>query len=134
MRLPDPEYSASSTSIDEAASLRERERALDGGRKLAVGDEDLRAAVLEHEGDRLGVQPRVERVQHRAGHRHAEMAFVHLRRVGEHDGDRVADADAALRERRGEPPAARVSLGPGVSGARRGSRRRAADRRTPRAR
>ena len=73
------------------------------------------SAVVEHERDRVGVEPRVERVQHRAGHRHAEVRLEHLRRVGEHHGDRVAHADAAPDERRGQPAAARVGLRPGVA-------------------
>ena len=47
-------------------------------------------------------------VQHAAGHRHAEMRLVHLRDIGRHDRDRVADADADPVERRGELAAARV--------------------------
>ena len=86
------------------------DRLLDDRRELLVGNEELRFAVLEHERDRLRVQARVERIEHRAGHGHAEMRFVHGRDVGQHHRDRVADADTALGERRGEPAAARVGL------------------------
>ena len=61
----------------------------------------------------FGVEADVERVQHRAGHRHAEMRLEHRRHVGQHHRDRVADADAARGERAGEPAAARVGLAPG---------------------
>src|SRR5262249_17005969 len=46
-------------------------------------------------------------------HRHAEIALVHLRGIGQHDGDRVARADAALGERRSQSPAARIGFRPG---------------------
>ena len=39
----------------------------------------------------------------RAGHRHAEVRLDHRRRVGQHRRHRVADADAARRQRRCEP-------------------------------
>ena len=102
--------------VDDERLLREqRQRLLDRRRELGVGDEHLGLAVLQHERDRLGVEPRVERIEHAAGHRHAEMRLDHLRRVGGHQRDRVADADAGLGERRGEPAAARIGLGPGVA-------------------
>ena len=86
----------------------------DGAGELAIGDERLRLAVVQHERDRVGVEPGVERVEHRSGHRHAEVTFVHLRGVGEHRRDRVAGADPALGERGGEPDAAGVGFLPGV--------------------
>jgi hypothetical protein len=43
----------------------------------------------------VGVEPRVQRIQHAAGHRHAIMAFEHRGRIGEQDGYRIALADAA---------------------------------------
>ena len=58
--------------------------------------------MVELEGDDGGVETGVERMQHRLGHRHAEMRLQHWRRVGQHHGDRVALADAVLLQRRGE--------------------------------
>ncbi len=70
-----------------------RERSGDQRREFGVGDKHLRFAVLEHEAERLGVEPRVQRVQHAARHRNAEMAFDHFGCVGEHRGNGVAAAD-----------------------------------------
>ena len=92
--------------------LEGRERAPDGAREFAVGDQDLGLAVLEHEGDRLRVEARVQRVEDRARHGYAEMALEHFRGIREHRSDRVADADSPTRERGSEPPAARIGLGP----------------------
>ena len=76
--------------------LEQRQRRLDDGRKLAVGDQHLGLAVVQHEGDGLGIEAGVQRIEHGAGHRHAEMALEHRRRVGQHHRDGVALADAAL--------------------------------------
>ena len=66
--------------------------------------------MIEREGDDRGVEPRVERVEHALAHRHAVVALEHGRRVGEQHRDRVAAPDAALGQRRCEPPRARVEL------------------------
>ena len=97
------------------AAPERRQRLLDGRRELGVGEEHLRFRVLEDERDRRGVETVVERVEHRARHRHAEVRLVHRRSVGRHHRDRVAAADAEARERRGEPARALVDLGPGVA-------------------
>ena len=95
--------------------LQQLERRCDGRRKFRIGNEKPRLTVLEHEGNRLGVEPRIQGGQHGARHGDTEMALVHRRRVGQHRGHRMADANAALRERGGKPPAARIGLGPGVA-------------------
>jgi hypothetical protein len=59
----------------------------------------------------ITLEPRIERVEHRAAHRHAVMRLEHRRRIGEHHRDRVAALDAALRQGRAEPAGARVELG-----------------------
>ena len=46
--------------------------------------------MVEHESERGRVEAGVERIEHRAAHRYAVVAFEHRRRVGEHDCDRVA--------------------------------------------
>ena len=91
---------------DERARSGELQRGVDHGRELAVGDEDLRLAVVEHESESRGVEPGVERVEHRAAHRHAVMAFEHGRRVGEHRRDGVAALHAAPGQRRSQAPRA----------------------------
>ena len=74
---------------------REPQRLLHQAGELAVDDQNLGLAVIEHEGERGGVEPGVERVEHAAGHRHAVVAFEHRRRVGDDHGDRVAAPDPA---------------------------------------
>jgi hypothetical protein len=78
------------------------------GRRSAISP-----AVVEDEGDRGRVEPVVERVQHRAGHRHRVMRFEQRRHVRRQHRDGVAGADAAPRQRIGEAPAARVEFAPG---------------------
>ena len=75
--------------------LEQRQGGLDGLQKLRIGDQHLGFAVRQHEGDGLGIEAGVQRIEHGADHRHAEMALEHRRRVGQHDGDGVALADAA---------------------------------------
>ncbi len=91
--------------------LGERQRLLHHLGELAVGDQHLGLGVIELERDHRGVEPGVDGVEHRAGHRHAVVAFEHRRRVGEHGRDGVAAGDAALRQGRREPARARIELG-----------------------
>ncbi|MOA22937.1 hypothetical protein D3C78_1435350 [compost metagenome] len=55
--------------------------------------------MVEHEGDGLGVEPGVERIEHRAGHGHAEMRFDHGRRIGQQHGHAVVLANAIALQR-----------------------------------
>jgi len=73
--------------------------------KLGIDDDRLRLAVVEDVGDRRRVEPRVDGVEHGAGHRHAVMAFQHGRHVGQQRRDRVAASDPPCRQRRGQPHA-----------------------------
>ena len=66
--------------------------------------------MVEHEGERGRVEAGVERIEHRAAHWRAVVAFEHRGRVGEHDRDRVAAHDPALRQRGREPFRARVKV------------------------
>jgi hypothetical protein len=52
--------------------------------------------------NRGGVEARIERVEHRAAHRHAVVALEHGGRIGEHDRDGVAAHEPALRQHRSE--------------------------------
>ena len=83
-----------------------RQRQAEQGDEFAVDQDRLRLAMVEDIGDGRGIEPGVQRVQHGAGHRHAVMAFQHLRRVRQQRRHRVAAADAVRRQRRGEPHAA----------------------------
>jgi hypothetical protein len=82
------------------------------GREFRVDEQHLRLAVGQHERERVGVEPRVERVEHRPAHRHAEVRLDHRRRVRQERRHRVASSDAAGPQRAGQPPAASPDLAP----------------------
>ena len=88
----------------------------DGGvdhvEELAVGNQRLGFAMLQHKGDGFGIQTHVQWVEHCADHRHAKVRFEHFRNVWQHHGYRVAFFDPAPGQRRGQAPAARVGGGP----------------------
>ncbi|MNY31886.1 hypothetical protein D3C86_1660690 [compost metagenome] len=100
---------------DQRRVIQHADRRVNHAMKLAVGDQHLGLAMLQHEGNGFGVQAHVERVEHRADHRHAEVHFQHLGNVRQHHGHRVVLADAAPGERRGQAPTAGVGLGPGAT-------------------
>ncbi len=60
------------------------------------------------------------RVEHGAGHRHAEMRLEGFRHIGRHQRHRVAAPDPARRQRRGQAAAALKALMPGVAACRHG--------------
>ena len=98
--LADPLSGAGKLGIvtvdDQRPRLGERERLLRKLREFAIDDQHPGLAVVQLEGDGGGVEPGVDGVEHRAGHRHAVVAFEHGGRVGEHDRDGVAPSDAAF--------------------------------------
>ena len=143
MRFP-PAKAASSTSmtngfgpfISVSASAITPENS--GSTRMSLG-----AAMIELERDRGRIEPDVERVEHRARHRHREMRLVHRGDVRQHRRDRIAAADAAACEIRRKAPAARIGLRPGEDAAlidradmvgidRRGARQEAQRRQRPR--
>ncbi len=87
---------------DIGLRLAEGQRFLHDRREFGVGDHRLRLAMIEDEGDGGGVETGVDRVQHRAGHRHAEMRVVDRRDIGREAGDGVVLGDAARGEPAGE--------------------------------
>ena len=95
---------------DVGLHLGERERRPNGRCELAIGNQDLGLAVVQHEGDDWGIEPRVDRMQYGAGHGDPVMRLQHRRGVRQHHRDRVAVADEALRQGRSEPPRAIVEL------------------------
>ncbi len=85
--------------------------------KFRVDQDDFRAAMIELEGDRGGIKPDVERVEHSAGHRDRKMYLVHCRDVRQHRRDRIAVSDVSACEERGKAPATRIGLRPGEGAA-----------------
>lgn len=81
-------------------------------REFGVDDQHLRLAVTQHEEHRRDVEPRVQRVEDGARHRHAEVRLDHLRDVRQQRGHCVAAPDARAFERAREPPRARIGLAP----------------------
>ena len=67
---------------DQRLDLCQRQRLFDDGGKFAVDDQHLGLGMVELKGDDGGIEAGVERMQHRPGHRHAEMRLQHRRRVG----------------------------------------------------
>ena len=96
---------------DASADLPQRR--LDDIGIFAVGDQDLRLAMLQAEGDAGGIEAGIEGVEHRARHGHAEMGLQHGRHIGRHDRHGVALPDAPAAEGRGQAAAALAELGIG---------------------
>jgi hypothetical protein len=74
--------------------------------------------MLEDVADLLGVEPRVDRDQHRAGERDAEVGLEEGGHVRREERDAIAVADSRLAERGREPARAKADLavgdGPGA--------------------
>ncbi|MCY1303024.1 hypothetical protein D9M70_527120 [compost metagenome] len=68
--------------------------------------------MAQHEDQVGGIEPDIERIEHRARHRHAEMRLDHGRRVGQQRGHGVALADAGTRQRAGHAARARIGVAP----------------------
>ena len=62
--------------------LHQRQRLRDDRGKFRIHKDDSGAAMIELKRDRSRIKPDVERVEHRAGHRHGKMQFVHGWNVG----------------------------------------------------
>ena len=94
-------------------ALHQSERIRNHAGKFRIDQDDLGAAMVELERDRGRIEPDIERVQHRARHRHGEMRFVHRWDIRQHRRNRIARTDVAASEVGGKAPAARVGLRPG---------------------
>ena len=75
-------------------------------REFRIRKQHLRFAVIENERDGFGIEADIDRVDHGARGRDPEQAFVERRDIRREYGDRVAEADPALAQRRGELAAA----------------------------
>ncbi len=95
--------------------LQHVERFGHGAGQLAVGEQHLGLAMLQHERDRGRIEPRVECVDYGAGHRDAVVRLEHGRYVRRHDGHRITRPDPPALQRRGQAAAAQVSFPPSVS-------------------
>ena len=100
---------------DERFDLAARQGFTHDRRDLGVVDHHLGFTVIEDEGDRVGVEADVDRIDDRSCGRDAEQAFVEGRDVGRDDGHGVALADTAALERGGEATATAEGFGPGVA-------------------
>ena len=86
-----------------------------GAGELGIDDDGFGLAVIEHEGNGLGIQTRIERVEHCTRHGHAKVGLHHRRRVGQHDGHCVVLANARLYQGAGQLAAPGIGLGPGLA-------------------
>ena len=100
---------------DEIGAMGDADRLFHHLGILAIGDEHLGLAVVEDEGHRLGVEPDVDRVEHRAAAGYTEMALVHLGRVVEDHRHRVVLLHPELAQGGGEPLGALLDLFPGIA-------------------
>ena len=67
--------------------------------KLPIGNQHFRLAVLQHEGNGLGIQAGVQGVEYRPQHGDAEMTFQHRRNVWQHGRHGIALADTFVSQR-----------------------------------
>ena len=98
-----------------AGALQQVQGLGDDAGELAVGQQHLGFTMLQHEGDGLGVEPGVQRVEHGAGHGHAEVRLEHRRHIGQHHRHRVVLAHATRGQGAGQPAAAGVGVAPGLA-------------------
>ena len=64
-------------------------------REFAIDDQHLALGVIERESQDGGIEPGVDRIEHRARHGDAVVRFQHRRYIGQHDSNRIAALDAA---------------------------------------
>ena len=92
------------------------QRLFDDRRELAVGDQQLRLPMDQNESDRPRIETVVQRVEHRARHRHGVVRFEQSRDVRRHDGDGLASCDPAPPQRIGKLPAPLIEGAVGDAG------------------
>ncbi len=80
--------------------------------KLGIDDQRSGFPMPQHEQDRSNIEPRIQCVEHRPRHRHAEVGFNHRRNVGQQHRDGVAAPYAGPLQGAGEAPGPLVSLAP----------------------
>ena len=92
-----------------------RQGPFDHAGKLSIGEQHLGLAMLQHEGNGLDVQARVERVEHRSGHRHTKVGLKHRGHIGQHHRHRVTFANPPTLQGRGQAATALIGLRPGLA-------------------
>ena len=83
---------------------RQRQRLLHQGQEFPVDDHDFRHGMVKLEGDDRRIQPCIDRMQDRAAHRHAVMAFQHGWRVGQQNRHGIAAPCSLRRKGTGQLP------------------------------
>ncbi len=94
-------------------SRHQSERLGDDAGKFRIDQNEFGAAMIELKRDRRGIEPDVQRVQHRARDRDRKMQLVHGRNVRQHRRDGIAGTDVAAGKVRRQPMAARLGFRPG---------------------
>ena len=97
---------------DDQRRTIKRDRLSRGLREFAVGDQNLRLAMAQDKGDRLGIEARIDRVEDAACERHTEMSLKEFRRVGGKNRNRIARGDTRPAQRGRKPTAARIGFRP----------------------
>ena len=100
--------------VDHVDAFSYGKRRFEGRRELGIGDQELAPAVTEDVCDRRRIEADIDGVQDRACHRHAEMRFEQLRRVGGEHRYGVALIDAEVTERICQPAGPIVDIAPRV--------------------
>ena len=95
--------------------LHQAERRRQHPEELRVAEHHARLAVIEDVGDGVGLEPRVDGVEHRPRRRHAEMRLALRGDVGQDRRHHIARRDPQPDQRRGEPRAAGVILAIGLA-------------------
>ncbi len=88
--------------------LGQRQRLLHKAGKLPVHEDHLRFSVIEDETDRRRVEPRIDRIENGAGHRHAVMHFEHGGRVRRDHGHGCGGGPHAQRRASPDRPPPRA--------------------------
>ena len=98
---------------DDELVVRLAEGLPDKAAELPFDEENPGAAVIEGERDVRGVEPRIERIEHRAQHRRRVQRLDERWDVGRQDRHRVEPACAELREsaRQAHAPVEQVRVG-----------------------
>ena len=102
-------------SDDQRLVLQQLQRLAHHKAKLPVHQHHLALGMLEDKGHRLGIEPGIDGVEHRAAHRHPEVRLKHRRDIGRNDGDCIPLPDTAKPQGRGKLAATAGGLAPALA-------------------